>query len=57
MEEIRKSEVHPFEQFKATMRKLVTVSKADLDEQLKRHTETTHKQRPGRKPKRRKVTS
>jgi hypothetical protein len=53
MEEIREAEAHPFEQFKATMRKLMTVSKSDLDAQLKRHSETTHKKRPGRKPKRR----
>ena len=50
--DVCEADVHPFEQFKSTMRKLVTVSKADLDEQLKRHAETTHKQRPGRKPKR-----
>ena len=31
MEEPRERDAHPFEQFKATMRKLVTVSKADLD--------------------------
>jgi len=56
MEEPRELEaVHPFQQFKATMRKLVKVSKADLDEQLKRHAETTHKQRPGRKPKNKKA--
>jgi hypothetical protein len=29
--QVRESELHPFEQFKATMRKLVKVSKADLD--------------------------
>jgi hypothetical protein len=55
MEELRESDVHPFEQFKATMRKLVTVSKADLEAQLKRHAATTHKQRPGRKPKSKKA--
>jgi len=44
-------EPHPFEQFKETMRKLVKVSKADLDVELKRHAETTHKKRPGPKPK------
>jgi len=37
------------------MRKLVKVSKTDLDAQLKRHAETTYKQRPGPKPKRRKA--
>jgi hypothetical protein len=52
MEEPRESDVHPFEQFKATMLKLVTVSKKDLDAQLKLHAETTHKKRPGPKPKR-----
>jgi hypothetical protein len=52
MEELSETlEVHPFEQFKETMRKLVTVSKSDLDAQLKRHAETTHRKRPGRKPK------
>jgi hypothetical protein len=50
MEEPRETDVHPFEQFKETMRKLVTVSKADLDAQLIRHAQTTHKKRPGRKP-------
>jgi hypothetical protein len=54
MEELREPDVHPFDQFRETMRKLIKVSKADLDEQLKRHAETTHKQRPGPKPKRRK---
>jgi hypothetical protein len=52
MEETRESELHPFDQFKETMRKLVTVSKADLDAKLKHHAETTHKRRPGPKPKR-----
>lgn len=50
MEEVRESEVHPFEQFKATMRKLVTVSKAELDEKLKTHNETKPKRLAGRKP-------
>lgn len=45
-------ELHPFERFKQTMRKLVKVSKADLDAQLKHHAETTHKNRPGPKPRR-----
>jgi hypothetical protein len=52
MEDIRETDVHPFDQFKETMRKLVTVSKSDLDEQLKHHAETTTKKRPGPKPKR-----
>jgi hypothetical protein len=34
MEEPRETDVHPFEQFKAAMRKLGTVSKADLDGEL-----------------------
>ncbi|MGH9619614.1 MAG: hypothetical protein ACRD45_07905 [Bryobacteraceae bacterium] len=45
------TELHPFEQFKATMRKLVKVSKAQLDEELKRHNETKPQRRAGRKPK------
>jgi hypothetical protein len=49
MEEVRKSEVHPFEQFKATMRKLVKVSKAELDAKLKEHNETKPERRAGRK--------
>ncbi len=54
MEELRETDTHPFDQFKVAMRKLVTISKSDLDEQLKRHDETTHKKRPGPKPKRQK---
>lgn len=54
MEEQRETESHPFEQFKATMRKLVTVSKADLDARLKEHNETKPERRAGRKPARRK---
>ena len=54
MEELRESDVHPFEQFKETMRKLVTVSKADLDAQLKEHNATKPERRAGRKPTRRK---
>jgi hypothetical protein len=42
---------HPFEQFKATMRKLVKVSKADLDAELRKHNETKPERRAGRKPK------
>lgn len=44
-------EPHPFEQFKATMRKLVKVSKADLDAQLKKHNETKPERKAGRKAK------
>jgi len=51
MEEPRESEPHPFEQFKDTMRKLVTVSKKDLDAQLKRHNETKPERKAGRKRK------
>lgn len=43
------SEVHPFEQFKATMRKLVTVTKEQLNEQLKEHERTKPERRAGRK--------
>jgi hypothetical protein len=53
--QVRADERHPFEQFKATMRKLVKVSKAQLDEQLREHNETKPERRAGRKPKRRKV--
>jgi hypothetical protein len=53
--EVRESEVHPFEQFKATMRKLVTVSKAELDAKLKEHNEQKPERRAGRKPARRKA--
>jgi hypothetical protein len=55
MEEPRDSDIHPFEQFKATMRKLVTVSKADLDASLKKHNEIKPERRAGRKPTRRKA--
>jgi hypothetical protein len=48
-------QIHPFKQFKDTMQKLVKISKSDLDEQLKHHAETTHKQRPGPKPRRKKA--
>jgi hypothetical protein len=51
MEELRESEVHPFEQFKATMRKLVTVTKQQLDEQLREHQRTKPERKAGRKPK------
>jgi len=44
------SETHPFEQFKATMRKLVKVSKANLDEQLKKHNAAKPERKAGRKP-------
>ena len=54
MEELRESDIHPFERFKETMRKLVTVSKADLDAKLKEHNETKPERRAGRKPARRK---
>jgi hypothetical protein len=55
MEEVRNSDIHPFEQFKATMRKLVKVSKADLDAKLKEHNETKPERSAGRKPTRRKA--
>lgn len=51
MEELRETNVHPFEQFKATMRKLVTVSKADLDAKLKEHQATKPERKAGRKRK------
>jgi hypothetical protein len=54
MEELRETEVHPSEQFKATMRKLVTVSNADLDARPREHNETKPERRAGRKPARRK---
>jgi hypothetical protein len=44
-------EPHPFEQFKETMRKLVKVSKADLDAELRRHNETKPPRKAGRKRK------
>jgi hypothetical protein len=43
-------EPHPFEQFKTTMRKLVKVSKADLDAALKEHDRTKPERKAGRKP-------
>jgi len=46
----REPEPHPFEQFKATMRKLVKVSKANLDEQLKKHNAAKPERKAGRKP-------
>jgi len=45
------TESHPFEQFKETMRKLVKVSKADLDARLKEHDATKPERKAGRKPK------
>jgi hypothetical protein len=53
--ETNTAEIHPFEQFKATMRKLATVSKSDLDAQLKHHATTKTKQTPGPKPRYRKA--
>ena len=53
MEEPRERDAHPFEQFKATMRKLVTVSKADLDAALKKDDETKPERKAGRKRKNR----
>jgi hypothetical protein len=53
--EAQVEELHPFEQFKATMRKLATVSKADLIATLKDHQETKTKRNPGPKPKSRKA--
>src|SRR5437763_296801 len=47
--QVRANEPHPFEQFKATMRKLVKVSKAQLDEQLKEHDRTKPERRAGQK--------
>ena len=49
MEELRESDIHPFEQFKVATRKLVTVSKAELDAKLKEHNETKTERRAGRK--------
>jgi hypothetical protein len=51
---VQNPEPHPFEQFKETMRKLVKVSKADLDAALKEHKATKPEWRAGRKPTRRK---
>jgi len=48
-------EQHPFEQFKATMRKLVKVPKSELDAKLKEHNENKPERRAGRKPTRRKA--
>lgn len=48
---VRNKEPHPFDQFKAAMRKLVQVSKAELDEKRKAHDETKPKRLAGRKPK------
>ncbi len=52
MEEIApaESESHPFEQFKATMKKLLAVPKSELDAKLKEHKETKPKRAAGRKP-------
>jgi hypothetical protein len=47
--QVRADARHPFEQFKATMRKLVTISKADLDEQLRKHNATKPERKAGRK--------
>jgi hypothetical protein len=47
----KKTEPHPFEQFKETMRRLVTVTKEQLNEQLKEHDRTKPERRAGRKPK------
>jgi hypothetical protein len=55
MEEPREPELHPFDQFKETMRKLVTVSKADLDAKLKEHQATKPERKAGRKPKSKEV--
>lgn len=49
MEELRESDIHPFERFKEAMQKLAKVSKADLDAELKRHRETKPERRAGRK--------
>jgi hypothetical protein len=51
----RHSEQHPFEQFKATMQKLVRVPKLELSERMKAHNEQKAKRRAGRKPTRRKA--
>jgi hypothetical protein len=51
MEEPRESDVHPFEHFKAVMRKLVTVKKADLDARLKELNASMPEREAGRKPK------
>lgn len=49
MEEPRETDVQRFEQFKATMRKLRTVSKADLEPRLKEHNDTKPESKAGRK--------
>ena len=48
--EAREKQPHPFEQFKATMRKLVKVPKAELDEKLTAHNEQKPERHAGRKP-------
>jgi hypothetical protein len=53
--EIRNEELHAFEKFKATMKKLVNVPKAELDAKLKEHNEQKPERRAGRKPTRRKA--
>lgn len=53
--QVRKSEAHPFEAFKAAMKRLVNVPKAELDEKLKAHNEQKPERRAGRKPTRRKA--
>ena len=50
-----KPEPDPFDQFKATMRKLARVPKSELDAKLKEHNETKPERRAGRKPTRRKA--
>lgn len=49
--QVQEKELQPFEHFKATMRKLVKVSKADLDAALKEHQATKPERKAGRKRK------
>lgn len=55
MEETRDPDVQAFEQFKTTMRKLFSVSKADLDARLKENKKLKAERRADSKPTRRKV--
>jgi len=47
--EVKVNEPHPFEQFKATMRRLVTVTKEQLNEKLHQHEQTKPERKAGRK--------
>lgn len=48
---LRQTEPHPFEKFKATMKKLVKVPKTELDAKLKEHDEQKPERKAGRKAK------